>query len=96
LLTDTWHQVRFPFIAAVIGVSLVGVVIVYDAIRSFLVMTMLRPRLAIGAARQLRTVNPFGLTSIMIVVGVIVAMAGLLWLGLALGKSDDNTPKPSQ
>lgn len=95
-MTDTWHQVRLPFIATVIGVSLVAVAIVYDAVRSFLVMAMLRPRLAISAARQLRTVNPFGLTSIMIVVGVIVAIVGLLWLGLALRKSDDTTRKPSQ
>ena len=95
-MTDTWHQVRFPFIATVIGVSLAAVAIVYDAVRSFLVMAMLRPRLAINAARQLRPVNAFGLTNVVIVVGVIVAMVGLLWLGLALGKFNHNTPKPSQ
>ena len=95
-LTDTWHQVRFPFITTIIGVALVAVAILYDAVRSLLVMAMLRSRLAIGAARQLRAVNPFGLTSIIIVVGVIVALVGLLWLGLTFGKSEDKTPKPSQ
>lgn len=72
---------------------------IYGAIRAFLVRQMFRPtgnfngnftrnfNGTFTGSRQFAGGNPFGLANVLTIIAVIIALVGIVWLGLALRKS---------
>jgi len=84
-------QTRFPYLVTALGVGLMAVVEVYSYIRTMMLRAMFQAGggygsgLAVG--RQFNRGFGFGGTNILTVIAIIVAIAGLVWLGFALRKS---------
>jgi len=85
-MMDRGQQIKYPYIVAVVGVALVTITMVYEAVRSFLIMGMFRSR-GFAGARQFGNLNPFGLVNGLTLVAVTIAIVGLVWLGLTLKRS---------
>jgi hypothetical protein len=91
------RQARFAYLVSVIGVALTAVAATSDLIR-----IMFRPGGGFGDNQQFvnmtvgnmtavgnmnrGSVNPFGWTDNLVVVGFVIAIVGLAWLGLTLLK----------
>jgi hypothetical protein len=101
-LTNIGRQTTYAYLVTLLGVVLVAITTLYTSIRSFMFAGTIRSRLMIGSgnftggrpfgnftgARQIMSVNPFGgFISDLAILGVIIAIVGLVWLGLALTKS---------
>jgi hypothetical protein len=94
-MMDRGSQIRYSYFVAVVGVALVTITAAYGLIRSFLILQMFRPR-AVAGARQFGNMNPFGLMNSLTIIAVIIAIIGLVWLGLELRKSSKHaTNEPS-
>jgi hypothetical protein len=94
---DRRQQVRYSYLVAVAGVALATINAAYGAVRTALVRETFRG--GFNGTRQFRNATPFApfpLTSSLTIVAVIIALVGLVWLGLALRKSHESTTdKPS-
>ncbi len=88
-----------------VGVALASVTTVYNAVRSYLVSQMLRSRpfnpgnftqTQFGnftRTRQFGIVNPYGgITGGLMILAVIIAIIGVVWLGLTLRKVKPANP----
>jgi len=95
-MSDNKHQFKYPFLIALVGVALVAVTVIYGIVRRVLVMVAFASRRGFGAGRLLRVANPFGLGNALIVLGAIIAVVGLAWLGLSLRKQHESSAKTSQ
>jgi hypothetical protein len=88
-------QIKSAYLVSVIGVGLMAITTVYGAIRAVMVRQMFQT--STGAARfaghRQFGMNPFGLTYGLTIIAVVVAIAGLVWLGLILRKSHQETAK---
>jgi len=85
-----------------VGVVLMTVSAIYGVIRAFLVRQMFRPtgnfngnfngnftrnfNGTFTGSRQFAGGNPFGLANVLTIIAVIIALVGIVWLGLALRK----------
>jgi hypothetical protein len=85
-MMDRGSQIKFSYFVAVVGVALVTIAVAYGLIRSFLMLQMFRAR-GVAGVRQFGNMNPFGLMNSLTIVAVIIAIIGLVWLGLELRKS---------
>jgi len=85
-MMDRGQQIKYPYLVAAVGISLVTITVVYEAVRSFLIMGMFRSR-GFAGARQFGNLNPFGLVSSLTLVAVMIAIIGLVWLGLSLKRA---------
>jgi hypothetical protein len=95
----------YAYLVALVGVALAAVTTAYNAVRSYLFSQMLRSRpfnpgnfTGNGGAnfvrvRQFGLMNPYGgiLGSVMLV-AVVIALVGVVWLGLCLRKSKPPSP----
>ena len=83
------------YVVSVFGVGLLAITTVYGAIRAVMVRQMFQ--VSTGAAgfvgRRQFGMNPFGFTNVLTIIALVVAIAGLVWLGLVIGKSHQNTAK---
>lgn len=68
---------------SVIGVAIMAVTTVYGAARAMMIRTTFRG--GFSGPRQFG--NSFGLTSSITILAIIIAIAGLTWLGSVLRKS---------
>jgi hypothetical protein len=99
LLTQIERRIRYAYLVTLVGVVLATVTTVYTAIRSFMVTPRFgslppgnfnRTR-AFGnftATRPFVNVSPYnGFANGLAIVAVIIAIVGVVWLGLSLRKS---------
>jgi hypothetical protein len=85
-MMDRGQQIKYPYLVAVVGVALATITMVYEAVRTFLIMGMLRSR-GFAGTRQFGNMNPFGLVNSLTLIAVAIAFVGLVWLGLVLKRS---------
>lgn len=78
---------KYPYLVTMVGVALMAITWAFGAVRAMMVREAFRPGGGLGGNRQFSTVNPFGLTSALTIPAMIIAILGLVWLGLALRKS---------
>jgi TctA family transporter len=83
------------YLVSVIGVGLMAVMTAYNLVRAA-VMTRPMFQASTGAAefagRRQFGMNAFGLSNGLTIIALVVAIVGLVWLGLAVKKSHQNSP----
>jgi hypothetical protein len=83
-------QSKYPYLVTAVGVGLMAVSELYSFVRAMMFRAMFRPGggpgPAFGGGRQFGGGFGFGLPSILTTIAVIVAIVGVVWLGLALRK----------
>jgi len=84
-------QTKFPYLVTALGVGLMAVVEVYSYVRTMMLRAMFQAGgdygAGLAAGRQFNRGFGFGGTNVLTILAIIVAIAGLVWLGLALRKS---------
>jgi len=84
-------QTKFPYLVTALGVGLVAVLEVYSYVRAMMLRAMFQAGGGYGSGfaggRQFSGAVGFGGTSILTTIAIVVAIAGVVWLGLALRKS---------
>jgi hypothetical protein len=82
---------KFPFLVTAIGVGLMAISEVYSFVRVMMFRAMFRagggPGPGFGGGRQFGGGFGFGLAGVLTTVGLIIAIVGVVWLGLALRKT---------
>jgi hypothetical protein len=95
----------YAYLVALVGVVLAAVTTAYNAFRSYMLSQMLRARpfnpgnfTGSGAGtftrvRQFGGMNPYGgIVGNVMVIAVVIAIIGVVWLGLCLRKSKPQSP----
>jgi len=84
-------QTKFPYLLTALGVGLMIVTEVYSYVRAMMVRAMFQAGAGYGSGlaggRRFSGAFGFGGPSILTTLAIIVAIAGVVWLGLALRKS---------
>jgi uncharacterized membrane protein len=84
-------QPKYPYLVTAIGVGLMAISEVYSFVRVMMFRTMFRPGGGYGSGfvggRQFGGGFGFGLTGTLTTVALIIAIVGVVWLGLALRKT---------
>jgi len=84
-------QTKFPYLVTALGVGLIAVLEVYSYVRAMMFRAMFQAGggygSGLGGGRQFSGGFGFGGTNILTTIAIIVAIAGVVWLGLALRKS---------
>lgn len=88
-MTVTLQQVKYPYLVAVIGVVLMAITWAFGEVRGMMYREAFRPGGGLGGTRQFGNAAPFAFTNVLAILAVIIAVVGLVWLGLALRR----TPK---
>lgn len=99
---DAKQQMKYSYLVTAVGVVLMAVSAIYGVVRGFLVRQMFRPNdnfngnfngnftrnfnSTFVGNRQFAGGNPFGLTNALTIIALIIAIVGIVWLGLALRK----------
>ncbi len=82
------QNAKYPYIVSLVGVALMAVTTIYGAARAMMMRAAFR--VGVGGTRQFGNSQfggAFGFTNILSVLAIIIAVAGLLWLGLVLRHS---------
>jgi hypothetical protein len=94
---------KYSYVVTAVGVVLMAISAIYRAIRALFVREMFRPNGNFNGnftrnfngtftgSRQFAPGNQFGLTNALTIIAVIIALVGLVWLGLVLRKSPKST-----
>jgi hypothetical protein len=80
-------QVKYAYLTTLVGVVLTTITTAYTAIRTLMVGQRLRayPSGNFTGTRQFANVNPYGgLVNNLTILAVMIAIIGVLWLGLLL------------
>jgi ABC-type multidrug transport system permease subunit len=97
-------QIRYAYVVTLVGVVLAAVTTAYNAVRSYMLSQMRRASFNPGnftgnqfgnftRVRQFANVNPYGgIVGSVMLLGVVIAIIGVVWLGLCLGKSKPPSP----
>ena len=98
-------QTMYAYLVALVGVVLAAVTTAYNAVRSYMFSQMLRSRPfnpgnftgngggTFTRVRQFGMVNPYGgIVGSVMLVAVVIAIIGVVWLGLCLRKSKPPSP----
>ena len=84
-------QAKLPYLVAALGVGLMALSEVYSYIRGMMLRAMFQAGGGYGSGfpggRQFNGGFGFGGTNILNIIALVLAIAGVLWLGLALRKS---------
>jgi hypothetical protein len=83
------------YLVSVVGVGLIAIMTAYNAVRAVMIRQMFQASTGAAgfAGRRQFGMNPFGLTNQVTIVALVVAIVGLVWLGLAIKKSHQNSAK---
>jgi hypothetical protein len=93
------RQTKYAYLVTLLGVVLATITTAYTALRSFMVsqrfgsypsgnFTRTRPVGNFTGARQFANMNPYGgFVNNFAILVVIIALVGVVWLGLSLRKS---------
>ena len=87
---DSTGQTKYAYLVTVVGVTLMTVTTIYSYVRAM----MFRPTFRQGFNSTRQFMNPngaragfgFGLTGYLEILAVIIALIGVVWLGLILTK----------
>jgi len=96
----------YAYLVALVGVVLAAAVTAYNAFRSYMFSQMLRSRASFNPGNFTRSqfgnftrvrpfgmINPYGgLAGSVMILAVVIAIIGLVWLGLCLRKSKPPGP----
>jgi hypothetical protein len=99
-------QIMYAYLVALVGVVLAAVTTAYNAVRSYMFSQTLRSRPSFNPGnftgnqfgnftrvRQFGNVNPYGgIVGSVMLVAVVIAIIGIVWLGLCLRKSKPPSP----
>jgi len=104
-MTSSNTQTKYAYLVTLVGVALAAVTTAYNAVRSYLISQMFRARPfnpgnftgtqfgTFARSRQFGMINPYGgLAGGLLILAVIIAVIGVVWLGLALRKSKPASP----
>jgi uncharacterized membrane protein len=87
-------QTKYPYLVTAVGVGLMAISEVYSFVRAMMFRAMFRPGGGPGAGfaggRQFGGGFGFGLAGTLTAVAVIIAIVGVVWLGLTLRKPPKN------
>ena len=89
-------QIKNAYLVSVIGIALMVISTAYGVVRGFLIRQMMMQSSAAGAGfvgRRQFGMNPFGFSNIVSVLALLIAIVGIVWLGLALRKTDEGSVK---
>ena len=88
-------QMKNAYLVSVVGVGLIAIMTAYNAVRAVMIRQMFQASTGAAgfAGRRQFGMNPFGLTNQVTIVALVVAIEGLVWLGLAIKKSHQNSAK---
>ena len=84
---------KYPYLVTVLGVGLMAVSELYSYLRGMMVRAMFQSGAGYGSgsgfsgSRHFGGGSGFGLPSILTTIALIVAIVGVIWLGLALRKT---------
>lgn len=94
----------YAYLVALVGVVLAAVTTAYNAFRSYMFSQMRRPSFNPGnftgnqfgnftRVRQFGNPNPYGgIVGSVMILAVVIAIIGVVWLGLCLRKSKPKSP----
>jgi len=99
-------QTMYAYLVALVGVVLAAVTTAYNAVRSYMFSQMFRSRPPFNPGnftgnqfgnftrvREFGNVNPYGgIVGSVMLVAVVIAIIGVVWLGLCLRKSKPPGP----
>jgi uncharacterized membrane protein len=98
-------QVKSAYLVTVVGVVLMAITTIYSDVRALMFRAMFRPGgfngsggfngtggpgAGFSGARQFGGGFGFGLTNYVTILGLIIVIVGVVWLGLALRKPTKN------
>jgi hypothetical protein len=95
-LTKVESQIRYAYLVTLVGIILATITTVYTAIRSFIVIQRLEPYRSgnftgthqfgnFTRTSQFGNINPYGgFANNVTIVAIIIAIIGVLWLGMSL------------
>ena len=101
-MSGTDKQMRYAYLVTLVGVALAAITTAYNAIRSFMFAQMIRSRPFIPPGnftatrqfgnftgpRQFGNINPYGgFINSLVIVAVVIAIIGIIWLGISLRKN---------
>ena len=93
---SSWSQTKNPYLMTVIGVLLMAAGEIYAYVRAMMFRAMFRPGgfngtggpgAGFGGGRQFGGGFGFGISNAIVILGLLLAIVGVLWLGLELRKS---------
>ena len=88
-------QTKFPYLVTAVGVTLMAISELYSFVRAMMFRAMFRPGrgpgAGLGGGRQFGGGFGFGFPGILATIALIVAIVGVVWLGLALRSSPKST-----
>ncbi len=88
-------QTKYPYLVTAVGVALMAFSEVYSFVRAMMFRAMFRPSgmsgSGFGGGRQFGGGFGFGLSGMLATIAVVIAIVGIVWLGLALRKSPKST-----
>jgi hypothetical protein len=96
---STWTQTKSAYLLTVVGVVLMAITTIYSSVRALMFRAMFRPGgfngtggpgAGFSGARQFGGGFGFGLTNYVTILGLIIVIVGVVWLGLALRKPTKN------
>ena len=96
---STWNQTKSAYLLTVVGVVLMAITTIYSSVRALMFRAMFRPGgfngtggpgAGFSGARQFGGGFGFGLTNYVTILGLIIVIVGVVWLGLALRKPTKN------
>jgi hypothetical protein len=83
-------ETKFPYLVTALGVGLMAAAEVYSYVRATMLRAMFQAGRGYGSGapggRQFSGGFGFGGTNILTTIAIVVAIAGVVWLGLALRK----------
>ena len=95
----TWSQVKNPYLITLVGVILIAIAEIYGVVRAMMFRAMFRPGGfngtgtppggygGYGAYAGPRFGGGFGATNWLTILGLIILIIGIVWLGMALRKT---------
>jgi hypothetical protein len=95
-LTVGGKEIKYPYMLTAIGICLAAITTIYGLVRTLMFREMARPTGNPGGARQFaENASPFGLMNSLTTLAVIVAIIGVVWLGLTLRKPHNPRNPPA-
>jgi hypothetical protein len=97
-------QVKSAYLLTVVGVAVLAISVIYSSVRALMFRAMFRPGGFNGTGGGYGTGGPgpgfgarqfgggfgFGLTNYVTILGLVIVIAGVVWLGLALRKTHNS------
>jgi hypothetical protein len=92
---SSWSHTKNPYLVTTIGVVLMAVGEIYASVRAMMFRAMFRPGgfngtggpgAGFGGGPRFGGGFGFGISNVIVILGLVLAIVGVLWLGLELRK----------